>query len=99
MTSVVGLDLAVVELAEEFAISSVRRISGLSCSISRGDSSPRVFTSTLSITASKMCSRGLKRTPHSTRTTMPFLYLPDLSPSRIVADFRPVRSWSATSGE
>ena len=35
-----------------------RRISGLSCSISRGESSPSVFTSTLSITASKTCSRG-----------------------------------------
>src|SRR5205823_4531866 len=81
------------------AISSVRRISGLSCSISRGDSSPSVFTSTLSMTASKTNSRALKRLPHSTFTTMPFLYFPDLSPRRMVADLRPVRSWSATMGE
>ena len=43
----------------KWAISSVRRISGLSCSISRGESSPSVLTSTLSITSSKIRSRGL----------------------------------------
>src|SRR4029450_455161 len=80
-------------------MSSVRRISGLSCSISRGESSPSVFTSTLSMTASKIFSRALNRTPTSTCTTMPFLYFPDLSPSRIVAVFRCVRSCSATIGE
>ena len=42
---------------------------------------------------------ALKRTPQSTCTTMPFLYLPDLSPRRMVADLRPLRSWSATIGE
>ena len=30
---------------------------------------------------------------------MPFLYLPDLSPRRIVAVFRLLRSWSATIDE
>src|SRR6476619_478319 len=30
---------------------------------------------------------------------MPFLYLGDWSPRRIVAVLRPVRSWSATTGE
>ena len=52
-------DFAVVELARgRCAMSSGRRISGLSCSISRGESSPSVFTSTLSMTASKTRSRG-----------------------------------------
>ena len=41
----------------QFDISSGRRISGLSCSISRGESSRRRFTSTLSMTASKIFSR------------------------------------------
>ena len=42
-------------------MSSTRRISGLSCSISFGESSPSRFTSTLSITASKIFFRGPKR--------------------------------------
>jgi hypothetical protein len=80
-------------------MSSVRRISGLSCSISRGDSSDSIFTSTLSITAANTRSRGLKRMPASTWTIIPLRYFADLSPSRIVAVFRPLRSCSATIGE
>ena len=49
-------------------MSSTRRISGLSCSISFGESSPSVFTSTLSITASKTFLRGPKRAPARTAT-------------------------------
>ena len=80
-------------------MSSARRISGLSCSISFGESSPSVLTSTLSITASKTFCRGLKRAPHSTWTIIPLRYLRDLSPSRIVAVLRSARSWAATIGE
>jgi len=57
------------------------------------------LTSTLSITASKIRCRGLKRVPASTWTIMPLRYLRDLSPSRMVAVLRPLRSWSATIGE
>ena len=63
------------------------------------ESSPRAFTSTLSITASKTFSRGPKRVPTSTWTTIPFLYFVDLLPRRIVAVLRRLRSWSATIGE
>ena len=80
-------------------MSSTRRISGLSCSISFGESSPSGFTSTLSMTASKIFFRGEKRGPASTATIIPFRYFADLSPSRIVADFRPLRSWLSTIGE
>src|SRR4029079_7381320 len=79
--------------------SSRRRISGLSCSISRGESSESGLTSTLSITASNTFSRWPSRAPTRTVTIMPLRYLADLSPRRIVAVLRPVRSWSATTGE
>ena len=75
------------------------RISGLSCSISFGESSLIAFTSTLSITASKMCCRGPNRAPASTETIIPFWYFRDLSPRRIVAVFRYALSWASTMGE
>ena len=75
------------------------RISGLSCWISRGETSSSGFTSTLSMTASKIFSRTPKRWPARTATTWPFLYLVDLSPSLMVAVLRRCRSWSATTGE
>jgi hypothetical protein len=71
----------------------------LSCSISFCDRSPSRFTSTLSITASKIFFRGEKRGPASTATIIPFRYFVDLSPSLIVADLRPLRSWFSTIGE
>src|SRR3954454_4301568 len=75
------------------------RISGLSCWISRGETSRSGFTSTLSITASNTFSRIPYRCPTSTITTWPLRYLLDLSPSRMVAVLRPWRSWSATTAE
>ena len=72
---------------------------GLSCSISRGESSARRFTSTLSMTASKTCWRGPYRAPTSTATIIPFWYLRDLSPRRIVAVLRCERSCASTIGE
>ena len=78
--------------------SSSVRSSGLSCCSSRGETSPRRLTSTLSTTASKTCVRGPKRWPQSTFRQRPLRYLALLSPSRIVTVLRRLRSWSATRG-
>jgi hypothetical protein len=67
--------------------------------MSRGDSSDTRLTSTVSITASKMRSRGACWKPTVTNTTVPFAYLRLLSPSRIVAVLRPFLSWSTKTGE
>ena len=63
------------------------------------ESSPSRLTSTLSMTASKIFFRGENRGPARTETIIPFRYFADLSPSRIVADFRPLLSWFSTIGE
>ena len=63
------------------------------------ESSPIVFTSTLSITASKTCWRALYRAPQRTDTIIPFWYLRDLSPSLIVAVLRCDLSCASTIGE
>jgi len=76
----------------KLSVSSTRRNSGLSCSMSRGDSSRAFFISTLSITAVKIFSRGLCWWPIVTQSSWPRSYLRDLSPSRIVAVLRPRRS-------
>jgi hypothetical protein len=57
------------------------------------------LTSTSSITAEKIFSRGLLVKPIVTQTIVPRLYLRDLSPSRIVAVLRPRLSWSTNSAE
>ena len=49
--------------------------------------------------AVKMRCRGPCRWPTVTQTSWPLRYLWDLSPSRIVAVLRPLRSWSMNSGE
>ena len=67
--------------------------------MSRGESSLTFFTSTPSITASKMRSRGECWKPTVTSTTSPLRYLACLSPSRIVAVLRPRLSWSTKIGE
>jgi hypothetical protein len=48
-----------------------------------------IFTSTSSITAEKIFSRGLLVKPIVTQTIAPRSYLRDLSPSLIVAVLRP----------
>ena len=67
--------------------------------MSRGESSEIRFTSTSSITAAKIFSRGLWRKPTVTQTTWPRSYLPLLSPIRIVAVLRPRLSWSTNTAE
>ncbi len=67
--------------------------------MSRRESSPSRFTSTSSITAVKIFSRGLWRKPTVIQTTWPRSYLPLLSPSRIVAVLRPRFSWSMKTAE
>jgi hypothetical protein len=57
------------------------------------------LTSTSSITAVKIFSRGLCWCPTVTQTSCPLSYLLDLSPSRIVAVLRPRLSWSTNAGE
>ena len=57
------------------------------------------FTSTSSITAAKIFSRGLWRKPIVTQTSWPRSYLPLLSPTRIVAVLRPRFSWSPKTAE
>jgi hypothetical protein len=80
-------------------VSSTRRNSGLSCSMSRGESSRTRLTSTSSITALKIFSRGLCWWPTVTQTIWPRSYFRDLSPSRIVAVLRPRFSWSMNAAE
>ena len=63
--------------------------------MSRGDRSDTFITSTWSMTASKMRSRGEYWKPIVTSTAWFLRYLPDLSPSRIVAVLRPRLSSSA----
>src|SRR2546423_14148538 len=67
--------------------------------MSRGDSSRTRLTSTASITASKIFSRGECWKPTVISTTSPLRYLLLLSPSRIVAVLRPRLSWSTKTGE
>ena len=67
--------------------------------MSRRDSSLTFFTSTLSITASKMRSRGECWKPTVIITTSPLRYFLPLLPSRIVAVLRPRLSWSMKTGE
>ena len=57
------------------------------------------LTSTSSITAVKIFSRGLWRKPTVIQTTWPRSYLSLLSPSRIVAVLRPRFSWSTKTAE
>jgi hypothetical protein len=67
--------------------------------MSRGESSLTFLTSTASITASKIFSRGECWNPTVISTTSPFWYLRLLSPRRIVAVLRPRLSWSTKTGE
>src|ERR671916_2061584 len=79
--------------------SSVRRNSGLSCSMSRRESSLSRLTSTWSMTAWKRRSRGEYCCPTVTSTTWFLRYLWLLSPKRIVAVLRPRFIWSANTVE
>ena len=54
---------------------------------------------TSSMMAVKIRWRGPWRWPTVTQTSWPLRYLWDLSPSRMVAVLRPLRSWSMKSGE
>ena len=57
--------------------------------MSRGERSPNFITSTWSMTASKIRSRGEYWKPIVTSTAWFLRYLLDLSPRRIVAVLRP----------